>query len=335
MRLATKWTGRVALGACMAAAAGAAPEDFVRQVFEKHCIGCHGPANMSGLDLRTRQTLLQGGKRGAAIVPGDPGQSLLYQAVTGSGDFKMPPGKDTLSSAEISTIREWIAGGARWEGETTAEAAPSWWSFRKPVRPAVPFAAENPIDAFVRSKLRQLDLHPAPPAGRAALIRRAYFDLTGLPPSAEEIDQFTSDKDPEAYSKLIDRLLASPRYGEQWGKHWLDLVRYADTGGFQTDVYFRNAWRYRDYVIQSFNEDKPYDRFVQEQIAGDEIWPDNLDLGEPMMCRPRNCSTCRPASRPASTPSAPKFMNPTWTPAGSPTRSSPTGPTPPAPCFSA
>src|SRR5579862_3942854 len=257
MRLAKRWTGLVALGACMAAVAGAAPEDSVRLVFEKHCTGCHGPAKMSGLDLRSSQTLLQGGKRGAAIVPGDPAQSLLYQAVTGAGDLKMPPGKDALSTEEITAIREWIAGGARWERETTTEAAPSWWSFRKPVRPAVPTGAENPIDTFISAKLHHLGLHPAPPASRAELIRRAYFDLTGLPPSAEEIEQFTNDPDPQAYSKLIDRLLASPRYGEEWGKHWLDLVRYADTGGFQTDVYFRNAWRYRDYVIQSFNEDKP------------------------------------------------------------------------------
>ena len=111
-----------------------------------------------------------------------------------------------------------------------------------------------------------------------SLIRRAYFDLIGLPPSPEKVERFVSDQSPDAYEKLIDELLASPQYGERWGRHWLDVVRYADTGGYETDIYFRNAWRYRDYVIRSLNEDKPYDRFVQEQIAGDELWPDNLDL---------------------------------------------------------
>jgi Protein of unknown function (DUF1553)/Protein of unknown function (DUF1549)/Planctomycete cytochrome C len=283
------WMCPVALGALFVACGEslrANPGESARQLFEKKCIGCHGAAAMSGLDLRSRETVLRGGKRGAAIVPGDPDQSVLYQAVARTGDLKMPPGKEALSSEETGAIRDWIKAGAPWSAGMTA-AAPSWWSFQKPKRPpvpAIPVAAindarvNNPIDAFILAKLDELGLRPAPPATRATLIRRAYFDLTGLPPSPEEVKQFTLDPDPDAYPKLVERLLASPRYGEEWGKHWLDLVRYADTGGFQTDVYFKNAWRYRDYVIQSFNEDKPYDQFVQEQIAGDEIWPDNLDL---------------------------------------------------------
>ena len=128
------------------------------------------------------------------------------------------------------------------------------------------------------ARQRANKLTPAPLADRRTLIRRAYFDLLGLPPEPDRIEKFVNDPAPDAWPKLIDELLASPRYGERWGRHWLDVVRYADSGGYETDIYFRNAWRYRDYVIQSFNDDKPFDRFVQEQIAGDEIWPDNLDL---------------------------------------------------------
>ena len=278
------WTCPVALGALVVSHGGllqANSGDSVRQIFERKCVVCHGAAAMSGLDLRSRETILRGGKRGAALAPGDPDRSVLYQAVARTGDLKMPPGKDALSSEETGAIRDWIEAGAVWSARTPA-AVPSWWSFQKQKRPPIPAIKQgrvnNPIDAFVLAKLDEIGLTPAPPADRATLIRRVYFDLTGLPPSPEEVEQFISDQDPNAYPKLVDRLLASPRYGEEWGKHWLDLVRYADTGGFQTDVYFKNAWRYRDYVIQSFNEDKPYDQFVQEQVAGDEIWPDNLDL---------------------------------------------------------
>ena len=160
------------------------------------------------------------------------------------------------------------------------------WSFRKPVRPAVPEVASldhgdrvvNAIDAFVLRKLEQEGILPAPLADRHTLVRRAYFDLLGLPPSPEQVKKFVTDDSADAWPKLIDELLASPHYGERWGRHWLDVARYADSGGFETDIYFRNAWRYRDYVVKSFNDDKPYDRFVQEQIAGDELWPGNLDL---------------------------------------------------------
>ncbi|HMC65929.1 MAG TPA: DUF1549 and DUF1553 domain-containing protein, partial [Gemmataceae bacterium] len=163
------------------------------------------------------------------------------------------------------------------------DAGPSWWSFRKPVRPPVPAVkhgalVRNPIDSFILAKLEQNGLHPAPEADRRTLVRRAYFDLHGLPPSPEQVEQFVSDPSGDSYEKLIDRLLASPRYGERWGRYWLDLVRYADTSGFETDHFFITAWRYRDWVIKSFNDDKPYDTFVQEQIAADELWSTNMDL---------------------------------------------------------
>ncbi|MEZ6072840.1 MAG: DUF1549 and DUF1553 domain-containing protein [Pirellulales bacterium] len=160
------------------------------------------------------------------------------------------------------------------------------WSLNKPSRPAVPDAStlaggdrvRNPIDAFVFRALEERGLAAAPPADRQTLVRRAYFDLLGLPPTPEQVEAFVSDTSDDAWPRLIDELLASPHYGERWGRHWLDVARYADSGGYETDIYYRNAWRYRDYVIKSFNDDKPYDRFVQEQIAGDELWPDNLDL---------------------------------------------------------
>jgi hypothetical protein len=237
---------------------------------------------MSGLDLRHREAALKGGTRGPSIVPGNPAQSLLLTAVLRTGDLKMPPGKEGLSETEIATLRKWIQEGAAWEGEAKKLQA-SWWSFRKPQRPNIPRVANsgwvrNPVDAFILARLEQKGLKPAPPADRRTLARRLYFDLIGLPPTPEQLESFLDDKSPEAYEKLVDTLLASPHYGERWGRHWLDVVRYADTGGYQTDLYYKDAWRYRDYVIHSLNEDKPYDRFVQEQIAGDELWPDNLDL---------------------------------------------------------
>ncbi len=167
--------------------------------------------------------------------------------------------------------------------QSALSSAPSWWAFRKPVRPPVPTVehsawAQNPIDAFIMQKLEAKGLKPAPAASKLTLVRRAYFDLLGLPPTPDEVRNFIEDPSPKAYKKLVDHLLASPHYGERWGRYWLDVVRYADSSGFEGDLYFPNAWRYRDYVIQSFNEDKPYNQFVQEQIAADEIWPNDAEL---------------------------------------------------------
>lgn len=249
-----------------------------RQILDANCVSCHGAALAGGLDLRSRESALKGGGRGAAIRPGDASQSLLLHAVMRDTKLQMPPGKAALSAADVDTLRRWIDAGAAW-GDASSNVEPAWWSFKK-VRPvSVPGPqGKNPVDAFVDEKLQKLGLQPVGRADARTLIRRAYLDLHGLPPSPEEVDAFLDDKSADAWPKLIDKLLASPRYGERWGRHWLDVVRYADTGGFETDIYFPNAWRYRDYVIKSFNDDKPYNRFVQEQIAGDEMWPGNLDL---------------------------------------------------------
>ncbi len=239
---------------------------------------------MANLDLRSREAALKGGERGAAIIPGKSADSLLIKAIAGiDGLMKMPPGKKSLAADEIKILREWIDAGAKRPESVAASSEPSWWSFRKPVRHAIPAVknsawVRNSIDAFVLQKLEEKSLKPAPPADKLTLARRVYFDLTGLPPTPEQVNSFLADNAPDAYEKLIDKLLASTRYGERWGRYWLDLVRYADTGGFEHDLYFPNAWRYRDWVIKSFNDDKPYDQFVQEQIAADEIWPNDLDL---------------------------------------------------------
>jgi hypothetical protein len=186
-----------------------------------------------------------------------------------------------------------LSGGPRaiaTADEPQTSSQPSLWSLAIPVRPPVPSANEaapsNPIDAFLACKLQERGLTAAPQADLLTLIRRVYFDLVGLPPAPEQIDTFLADKAPGAYERLIDELLASPHYGERWGRHWLDAARYADSGGYETDIYYRNAWRYRDYVVKSFNDDKPYDAFVQEQLAGDELWPDNLDLDGNYMMAP-------------------------------------------------
>jgi hypothetical protein len=254
----------------------------VSSILNLNCGACHGAnAQMSGLDLRNRESILKGGTRGPAIVPGNAASSLLYQAILRSESSTapaMPPGKKVLSTADIAAIKNWIDSGA--PAFQTSAAQAEWWAFRSPTRAAVVpnSASANPIDGFIEAKLKAKRLQPVGKADKRTLIRRATFDLLGLPPSPAEIEAFVNDNAADAYAKLIDRLLASPRYGERMARHWLDVVRYADTGGFETDVYFPNAWRYRDYVIQSFNADKPYDRFVQEQVAGDELFPGDLDL---------------------------------------------------------
>ncbi len=254
-----------------------ADDESARKILATQCVSCHGAAKMGGLDLRSREAMLQGGARGASVVPGKATDSILYQAVERKGGLAMPPGKKALTEMEVATIRNWIDAGAKW-GDAAIQAQPTWWSFQKLKKPNVPEAASIPIDAFVLAKLKEQKLVPVAKASRRALLKRLSIDMLGLPPAPAELDAFEADRSPEAYSKVVDRMLASPRYGERWGRHWLDVVRYADTGGFETDIYFPNAWRYRDYVIQSLNEDKPYDRFIKEQLAGDELYPDNLDL---------------------------------------------------------
>ena len=254
-----------------------------QRVLSENCVACHGAARMSDLDVRSSEGLLKGGKRGPAIVPGSASDSLLLSAVQGKGELKMPPGDAALDPSKIGLLGKWIDAGAPWPTDAKVSDEPSWWSFRKPERPAVPEPKDkswvrNPIDTFILAKLNEQGLEPVEPADRWTLVRRAYFDLHGLPPTPEQVGEFVNDPSNDAYAKLIDRLLESERYGERWGRYWLDLVRYADTSGFETDHFYTTAWRYRDYVIESFNEDKPYTTFVQEQIAADEIWSTDMDL---------------------------------------------------------
>jgi len=257
-----------------------------RTILEKNCMPCHGNLQLSGLDLRQRATILKGGSRGPAVILGKAEESPLYLAASQKGELKMPPKKPPLAPEDLEVLRKWINQGAAWEAsgpDRNQISEQTWWSFRKPRQPPIPKPkagkrVQNPVDAFVLAKLDENGLVPAPPADRRTLIRRAYFDLIGLPPTPEQVESFARDASAGAYERLIADLLESPHYGERWARHWLDVVRYSDSGGYDTDMYYRNAWRYRDYVVKSLNEDKPYDRFLQEQIAGDELWPDNLDL---------------------------------------------------------
>ena len=269
-----------------AARAGAADptdvfESEVRPVLVRHCVKCHGPEKQKGgLRLDSPAGWEAGGDSGPAVVPGRPEDSLLVKAVGGSDDkLRMPPGKK-LSPREVASLTRWVKAGAAAPrdvgpgrlGGLTREEAAGWWSFRPVARPAVPPpAADNPIDAFVVAKLSDRKLTLSPPADRRTLIRRATYDLTGLPPTPAEVDAFVSDPAPDAYARVVDRLLASPHYGERWGRHWLDLVRYADTAGENSDHPLPHAWRYRNWVIDAFNRDQPYDEFLREQLAGDVL----------------------------------------------------------------
>src|SRR6266581_60721 len=245
-------------------------------ILQQRCLACHGEKTaMSDLRLTGREDALRGGKRGPAIKPGQASDSLLFQAVSHTAKIAMPPGVK-LPDEEIETLRAWIDKGADWPKPSIQLKDADWWGFHKPARPSVPqiAGAKTPIDAFILAKLQASAIPPVPEADRLTLLRRACYDLHGLPPTAEQTREFLNDKSPNAWEHLIETLLASPRYGEKWGRHWLDLVRYGDTSGFEQDPYNLEAWRYRDYVIKSFNDDKPYDRFVKEQIAADEFYPD-------------------------------------------------------------
>jgi mono/diheme cytochrome c family protein len=260
----------------------------VRPILQSHCVACHGGEKVrSGLNLTSREGLLKGGERGPAVSLDEPNDSLLLKAVNQHEDLKMPP-KGKLSQAQIDVLTRWVKRGTPWSEGTVMvkrhspppvdEQARNFWSFRPVTRPKVPEVkradwVKNPLDAFILAKLEAAGLRPAPPVEKTSLLRRLSYDLIGLPPTPEEVDAFLADTSPDAYAKVVERLLASPHYGERWARHWLDLVRYAETNGYETDQVKPNVWRYRDYVIQSFNEDKPYDRFIKEQLAGDELEP--------------------------------------------------------------
>ena len=264
--------------------AGAASlfEDSIRPILEKNCFSCHGPEKQkSGYRLDVKSIALTGGEGHAPnIVPGDAAASPLMKFISGADqDLVMPPKGPPLSPAEIETVRTWIEAGALWPDSASAPVNDplDWWSLKPITKPAPPAAAAHPIDAFIHATLAENGLTPSPEADARTLCRRLYFDITGLPPSPEEIGAFAADSSPEAYARLVDRLLASPRYGERWSRHWLDVVHYGDTHGYDKDKLRPNAWPYRDYVIRALNADKPYARFVQEQIAGDILFPDSPD----------------------------------------------------------
>lgn len=257
-------------------------ETSIRPLFVEHCLKCHGPDKQKAdLRLDSREAILKGGLSGLAVMPGHPGKSLLIKAVSYRDDeLKMPP-KGKLSDRQIADLTRWIQMGAPFPQNVTkskGESGRDHWAFRAPVDPAVP-AVKNvgwprsPLDQFVLAQLEAKGLQPAPPADRRTLIRRATFDLIGLPPTPAEVDAFLADKSADAFAKVVDRLLASQHYGERWGRHWLDVARYADSNGLDENVAFGNAWRYRDYVVAALNQDKPYDQFLLEQLAGDLLPP--------------------------------------------------------------
>lgn len=275
------------------ATAGAAlstpQDDFfearIRPLLAKKCFACHTGAKMGGLQLDSREHLLQGGKSGAAVVPGDAARSRLLLAVSyADSKLKMPP-SGKLSSAEIEDLNTWIKDGAVWpvSGKTLppryiiTKEQRAFWSFQPVAHPQPPAThdpdwARTDIDRFILAKLEEKTLKPAPPADRRTLVRRAYFDLTGLPPARKEVEAFVADRSPDAFAKVVDHLLASPRYGERWARYWLDVARYSDDKLNSTaEDPYPNAFRYRDWVIQAFNDDMPYNEFVMAQIAGDKM----------------------------------------------------------------
>ena len=248
-----------------------APVEFTRDIqpiLQKSCESCHGAkAQMGGLRLDSKKLAFE-----KSIVPGKSGESSLYQRIAGIGDqARMPMGGKPLDAGQIATIKSWIDSGAVWPDEASNSNAEvkKHWAYIPPVRPALPAgSAGNPIDRFVQARLAKEGLKPSAAADRVTLLRRASLDLTGLPPSIQDVDAFVADKSPKAFEKQVDRLLASPHYGERWARHWLDAARYADSDGFEKDK-MRSVWFYRDWVINSLNRDLPYDRFIIEQIAGD------------------------------------------------------------------
>ena len=287
-RHATCQVFKIGLFVCLMALTANAQMDFVRDVqplFQKHCYVCHGATTQkSGYRLDVRDIAQKGGDLGeAAIVPGNAAKSPLFQFISGEvEEMLMPPkesGKPRLAPDEVKTIQNWIDESAVWPANAAGnKRQPSThWSLMPLALPQVQGADSDSIDVLIRKKLAENKFTPSPEADRPTLIRRLSFDLIGLPPTLEEIETFVSDRSPNATSRLVDRLLASPHYGERWGRHWLDIARYTESQGFEYDRLRDNAWHYRDYVIKSFNDDKPYDQFMREQIAGDAIEPVTKD----------------------------------------------------------
>ena len=304
----TKWQGAtlaLARGRDPAAVSSGKPdadslaffENRVRPLLIARCVKCHGPKKAEGgLRLDSQQGLLRGGDGGGVVVPGDPARSRLMKAVRREGEVKMPP-ETKLGRLEIADLQRWVRNGAAWpqgmmladggprlRGGPITEAERGFWSFQ-PVRDPKPPHADGPglrndIDRFVQNRLKLAGLDAAPEADRRTLIRRATFDLTGLPPTPADVRAFVSDKKPGAFRRVVDRLLESPQYGVRWGRHWLDVVRYADTAGETADFPTPLSYKYRNWVIDAFNDDLPYDRFLLHQLAGDLVAEANKSLGD-------------------------------------------------------
>ena len=265
-------------------------ETEIKPILVEHCFKCHGVKGSpkGGLSLTSRKSLLRGGETGPAVSLESPRESVLLEAVNYES-YEMPP-SGKLPQAAIDSLTKWVEMGLPWTPgdevepvEINQHSPPpvndetkKFWSFQQVSRPEIPRVKDlpwvrTPVDAFVLKRLEEAGLQPASPAAKTALLRRAYYDLIGLPPSPDEVQEFVSNDAPDAFERVVDQLLESPHYGERWGRHWLDLVRYAETNSYERDGEKPFVWRYRDYVIRSFNEDKPYDQFVKEQIAGDEL----------------------------------------------------------------
>ncbi len=269
-------------------------EKRVRPILANNCYPCHGPhaaEGQAGLRLDSLEGMLRGGRSGPAIVPGQADRSLLIHAVNHDTSLQMPP-KAKLPIAEVTALTRWVNSGAHWPNATPkavpkprderrssefTEEERSHWAFRPMRDPPAPEGGDTVIDAFIQARLAGVGLEPAPQADKGTLLRRATMDLHGLPPTPAEVRDFVADESGDAFVRVVDRLLSSPRYGERWGRHWLDVARYADSNGMDDNIVHGDAWRYRDYVIRAFNEDKPYDQFLREQIAGDVItsWGDD------------------------------------------------------------
>src|SRR5262245_2223044 len=261
-------------------------EKRIRPVLVAKCYSCHSVETKKpkgGLRLDTREGLRAGGDSGPVVVPGEPNKSLLIQALRHQDkSLRMPP-KEKLAEAILGDFEQWVrmgapdprAGGAvAARPEIDIEKGRQFWAFQTPRRQPPPTVQRttwprSDIDRFVLARLEARGLRPVADADRHTLLRRVYFDLIGLPPAPEEVEAFAADSSPRAFEAVVDRLLASPRFGERWGRYWLDVARYAETSGRQVNFNYPHAWRYRDYVIAAFNADKPFDRFVREQVAGD------------------------------------------------------------------
>ena len=242
----------------------------IRPILSRRCTQCHGSADQEGgLDFSTRETALAELDSGEfAVIAGDRSASAMWERIhlEDGDEMRMPPEGDALTAEEKEKLGQWIDAGAPWQDH---------WAFQQPTAPVPPTlpaatGGDSPIDRFVRARLFSADLPTASEAPRRQLIRRLQYDLTGLPPTSTEVEAFVSDTAPDAYARLVDRLLASPQFGERWARHWMDVIRYAETNSYERDAAKPFVWRYRDYIVRAFNEDKPYDQFIREQIAGDE-----------------------------------------------------------------